>query len=226
MQGKSWIDRFMALSKKERMKRRIGRKGMKKVKYAPRKVFSKEDTHLYLKRNNIVNLTQLRRLESQTDCPSYFFVRKFWGNFEGYRKSIGFPEVRKPQLTDMEIIKILSQYPKARTLEKYIELHSSEPHLFVSRREVSKRFGGWKNCRRMADGLNAKSVIERYILFKHQLGRMPTMREAIDNGIELMHVSSSYREFKKFVRMLEDPKKYVRNLSARLNRKILLGDAD
>ncbi len=221
MQKQSWIDRFLALSSKERKKRSLSKKGMEKTRYAPRKVFSMEETRSYLQSNGIINLTQLRKLERQKDCPSYYFIRKYWGSFKGYRKAIALPTVEKPKLTDMEILKLLAEYPKVRTLKKYIEHHRTLPRLFVSRREIRKRFGGWKNCRRMADGLNGKSIIERYILLKDQLGKTPTKKEAIDNGVELMYIPATYRELNKFVKMLENPKKYVRSLTAQLNRQVL-----
>ena len=221
MQKKCWIEKFLELSPKERKRRSLGKKGMAKIKYAPRKVFSMEETKLYLKRNNIFNLTELRKMEHMEDCPSYYFVRKYWGSFEGYRKAIAFPALEKPKLTDLEVIKLLAEYPKVRTLKKYLEQHKLAPLLFVSRREIKKRYGGWKNCRRMADGLNGKSIIERYILLKNQMGRTPSKKEAIDNGIELMYIPATYRELKKFAWMLENPREYVKRETAKLNRQVL-----
>lgn len=221
MQKKSWIEKFLSLSQKERKKRMLGKKGMAKIQYAPRKMFTMDETSIYFQRNSIVNLTQLRRVERQKDCPSYYFVRKYWGSFEGYRKSIGFSKIQKPEFTDLEIIKLLAEYPKIRTLKKYLEQHKLDPLLFVSRREIKKRYGKWRNLRRMADGINAKSIIERYLLLKHQMGRFPTKNEAIENGVELMYIPATYRELNKFVKMLENPREYVKRETARLNRQVV-----
>lgn len=211
---KCWVNDFLSLSPKERRKRKLNQQGMEKVQYAPRKEFSRDEVRLYLFKNSIFNLTQLRKREHMKDCPSYYFIRKYWGNFEKYRKSIGIKNIQQPKPTDIEVLKVLSEYQHIRTLKQYLDYRKTEPCLFVSRREIRKRFGNWKNCRRLADAYNKNSIIERYIKFKNQLGRTPSKKEAIANGIELMNLKVPYREFKKFIWMLENPRKFLKRATA------------
>lgn len=211
---KCWIDKYLELSPRERKRRNVGRKGMEQVKYAPRKNFTFHETRLYLVKNNIINLSQLRKREHLAECPSYHFVRKYWGSFEGYRKSIGINSTKMAQPTDMQILKTLAEYQHIRTLKQYLEYRKIEPCLFVSRREIRKRFVCWKNCRRLADGLNSNSIIERWMLFEQELGRTPTKEEAVAHGIELMNIKASYKEFKQFVWMLKNPRKFIKRATA------------
>ena len=57
-------------------------------------MFTQEETRSYLQSNGIVSLTELRKMERMEECPSYYFIRKYWKSFENYRKSIGFTIVQ------------------------------------------------------------------------------------------------------------------------------------
>ncbi len=68
--------------------------------------------------------------------------------------------------------------------------------------------------RRLSDGLNQSSIVERYIQYKHQLGYTPTKAEALTNWIELSYLDVSYNELKRFVKMVEYPRKFVQKVIA------------
>lgn len=154
--------------------------------------------------------------EHKNTLPNLKRVYARYGSWENFKKEI-FGNFDIFKLNEEQIIRLVAFY-NIETLKMYKKIRKIDKNLpgyYV----VLKRFGGFRFLLRLARGVKIESIIERYIVLKEKLGRVPTITECNKSGVEYSRGVDIMGNEKKFLSMVNLVEECVNQLEGKTNEK-------
>ena len=122
------------------------------------------------------------------------------------------------KISDEQIIQFMVTF-KIKSKEEYNKVRKKYSEILPSANAVARRFGGFKNLKRISNAFDINSIIERFIVLKRELGKRPSKQKCIEYGIEIERGYEKVGGRKKFLEIVKSVEYCMRYIRSKNNEK-------
>jgi hypothetical protein len=195
------LDRILAMSDEQRRRLRLYCRARRRKEYECRLHFTRDELMDYLRKNDFRTRQKLEHGRKKGDPR----LCDYLGEFGSWGKAVCqvFGKKEMPRSDAEYLIKTVVQF-NLWTPAKYMEAHRLRPDIVPSKRQVNKRWGGFKNMFVYAKRYSLGATMEQYLKLRRRLGRSPTNTECDTYGVKLNKAISIFKSKKRFDSFVKD----------------------
>ena len=196
---KLWSEKFLSKSYKNRCKKEVKKQKKsllkKKVRESVRKM-SKEQMIQFGNKHDICTVREFWKIvHSQIDAPTYRQILDEFGSWHNYRVSLKNKGNRHKfiqYVSDQHYIKTCLRFGIRQKRDYMLMRKSYGSIIMLSLQEINKRFGNWRNFKRLLKCYDLEGILEQYVIKSINVGHALTLSECQQIGLQIVRVMNSY----------------------------------
>lgn len=227
--SEDWIDKYKQLKIKERKNVSLPKWG---DPYKTFKRFGNTNKKKKWDWDEIKKIVKDNNLQKSSDYMNFYVKNKktlpnirriyekydSWINFRNYVFSSKITRRFNKKISDEQIIQFMVTF-KIKSKEEYNKVRKKYSEILPSANAVARRFGGFKNLKRISNAFDINSIIERFIVLKRELGKRPSKQKCIEYGIEIERGYEKVGGRKKFLEIVKSVEYCMRYIRSKNNEK-------